>query len=772
MLQRLFNSQYLFSYLWYFIRSLTLIIISQSTYAGTGIDRIVDHDMEVSLAPATSTIQVKDHLTFAPELIAHSQLNFILHANLNVTAQGATLTKLSHISEQFKDYAGQTSIPLAEYRVKLPKDKHDFTLHYAGKLDNTLQKPRQESGRSFNQTEGLISPDGVFLARSTHWYPVFFSDELVTFSMKIQLPQPWQAVSQGEKKQLKKNDGYRWIQWRETQAQDDIYITAGKYTYYQQPVDTASSTTIAMAYLLEPDPELAQRYLDATQQYLSMYSQLLGPYPYAKFALVENFWDTGYGMPSFTLLGARIIRYPFILTSSYPHEILHNWWGNSVYIDYESGNWAEGLTVYLADHLIKQQHGEDAVYRRTTLQKYTDYVSQSRDFPLTQFTSRHSAATAAVGYGKTMMLFHMLRTQMGDNKFIQALRKLYQDYRFKTVGFTDVEKCFSDIAEYDLHGFFQQWVEKTGAPILRLDTVTTKQVTNGYSLEVDLKQIQDGNAYQLLIPYALAVLGESDAVQGIFTMTDKQQHFHLTVSSKPLSISVDPQFDVFRRLDNRELPAALSQGFGAEEGVIVLPAQADAQLKTAYKNLAENWQKTQAGKLSIVEDDKIDRLPNDKAVWLLGWQNRFRSVLTAPLASQQVTLGDDKLTFAAHNYTRKENTVVLAVRNPGNDEHSIIWLAAENEKAFPGLIRKLPHYGNYSYLAFSGDAPQNILKGQWELTSSPMTVAVTTNDDQAIAAQSKADQAVSAGIKVQLKHQPALAPLPHIQSPAQAQPAN
>ena len=142
-----------------------------------------------------------------------------------------------------------------------------------------------------------------------------------------------------------------------------------------------------------------------------MYRGLIGPYPYGKFALVENFWETGYGMPSFTLLGPQIIRFPFILTSSYPHEILHNWWGNSVFVDYETGNWCEGLTAYLADHLIQEQRGKGADYRRDTLQKYRDYVRDGRDFPLTEFRSRHSAATEAVGYGKTLMVFHMLRRQ-------------------------------------------------------------------------------------------------------------------------------------------------------------------------------------------------------------------------------------------------------------------------------------------------------------------------------------------------------------------------
>ena len=65
-----------------------------------------------------------------------------------------------------------------------------------------------------------------------------------------------------------------------------------------------------------------------------------------------------------------MIRLPFILHTSYPHEILHNWWGNSVYVDGASGNWCEGLTAYLADHLIREGQGRGAEYRLDTLKKY------------------------------------------------------------------------------------------------------------------------------------------------------------------------------------------------------------------------------------------------------------------------------------------------------------------------------------------------------------------------------------------------------------------
>ena len=84
------------------------------------------------------------------------------------------------------------------------------------------------------------------------------------------------------------------------------------------------------------------------------------------------------------------------------------------------------------------------------LQKYADFVTASRDFPLAQFTSRHSEQSEAVGYGKAMMMFHMLRRQLCDDTFMRALREFYRDYRFKVAGFADLERAFSQASGKDL----------------------------------------------------------------------------------------------------------------------------------------------------------------------------------------------------------------------------------------------------------------------------------------------------------------------------------
>ncbi len=328
-----------------------------------------------------------------------------------------------------------------------------FTLRYSGVIDHPLEAAGAEQARGFQDSPGLITSDGVVLSGNTNWYPDFGTG-LMTFDLEVALPENWDAVSQGERTlhELKKKKTT--VRWQSSEPQEEIYLVAAKFIEYDKPAGPAE----AMAFLRTPDPGLAGKYLDATASYLALYDKLIGPYPYKKFALVENFWETGFGMPSFTLLGPKIIRLPFIINTSYPHEILHNWWGNSVFPEYEKGNWSEGLTAYLADHLMKEQQGGGAEYRLNTLQKYADYVLGNRDFPLTQFRSRHSSSSEAIGYGKSLMFFHMLRLELGDDVFKQGIRGFYTNYRFRSAGFDDLRTSFEAASGKDLAQEFEQWV--------------------------------------------------------------------------------------------------------------------------------------------------------------------------------------------------------------------------------------------------------------------------------------------------------------------------
>ncbi len=367
---------------------LLMLCLFSSPLPAQDVRSLIHHELKVVLQPQQRSLTVTDRILL-PE--PAKNLTLRLHAGLK---------------PRFFSDAGNVKVDqsysddyLEGYRITLPDGATRVRVEYAGTIHHALNSSRAEQARGFRNSAGLIDPQGVFLASGSLWYPQFDGYPHLTYSMQVELPAGWSSVSQGRREQRERDPGLSRDRWTIDKPQEEIYLIAAQFTEYQRTIQLQLGAASAQVLLREPDQKLADKYLDATVSYLKMYEQLLGPYAYSKFALVENFWETGFGMPSFTLLGSRVIRLPFILNSSYPHEILHNWWGNGVYVDYASGNWSEGLTAYLADHLIKEQQGQGVKYRQQSLQKYRDYAAQGRVFALSQFKSRHSSASVEVGYG-------------------------------------------------------------------------------------------------------------------------------------------------------------------------------------------------------------------------------------------------------------------------------------------------------------------------------------------------------------------------------------
>ncbi|KAB2833854.1 MAG: peptidase M28, partial [Candidatus Dadabacteria bacterium] len=542
-------------------------------------------------------------------------VRFALHKGLSP----ASLTPDGEIEKEQAGDFGDT------YRVKLSKGKRTFTLAYKGRIFHPLEPSGKEQARGMNTTAGIISKDGAVLSGSSLWYPVF-DVPFLRFSLLVEVPAGWDAVSQGSRVLHGREKDRTVVQWESKEPQDEIFLIAARFIEYNRSTGRVN----AMAFLRSPDRDLAEKHLEATTRYIAMYEELIGPYPYSKFALVENFWETGFGMPSFTLLGPKVIRLPFIINSSFPHEILHNWWGNSVFPDYGEGNWSEGLTAYLSDHLIKEQQGSGAEYRQATLQKYADYVSTGRDFPLTAFRSRHSSPSEAVGYGKALMLFHMLRQELGDEDFIAGLRRFYDHNRFRIASFDDIRKAMEEVSGRDLGVFFKQWAERQGAPALILKKVEVRQEGDGYWLKVFLEQAQEGLPYDLRVPVAVTLEGKEEAHQAVITMEARDVEFSLFLPDRPLRVDIDPSFDLFRRLLREEAPAAISQALGSHEMLVILPSGSEKRLLDAYRTLADTLAGSGPERVVVKTDDEIDAIPSDRAVTVLGWENRlYKTVMDA-----------------------------------------------------------------------------------------------------------------------------------------------
>jgi aminopeptidase N len=662
---------------------------------------VVHHELRVVLQPEQGRLEVRDVLHLPDDW--SGALDFVLHAGLDPQVEG---------TEARLDARGplRRAPHLEAFRLH-PTGERSIALRYAGVIEHPV----------FPGGIPPISSAGVHLDGASYWYPTF-GPELVSLEVEVTLPPGWRSVSQGARTDQREDAEGVTERWEEGQPQQDVQLVAGPFHEY---LDESGPVT-AMAFLRSHDPALAKRYLDATHEYIALYEELIGSYPYAKFALVEHFWESGLGFPSFTLLGSRVIRLPFILYTSYPHEILHNWWGNGVYIDYASGNWGEGLTTYLSDHLMRERRGEGAEHRRAALLRYTNFVTEQRDFPLTEFRARHTEVAQAVGYDKTLMFFHMLRLRLGDERFLAGLQELYRTHRFAHATFTDVRRALETAGGEDLRLEFEQWVERAGAPFLSAGHAEALADGDGYRLRLQLEQTQRGRAYALRVPLAVQLEGEDAPWEAVLSMDAKRKTAELELPARPWRVYVDPRFDIMRRLDRREIPPALSQLFGAERALVVLPAEAPQERRAAYRAVADGLGVT--GSVELRWDSELEHLPEDRTVWLLGWENRFRPVLEEQLAGQDVSLEESGARIDGQELRRDEHGVVVVARHPQDLDLAVGWLAFDRLEGLPDLVRKVRRYGGLSYLGFVGDEADNVLQGRWPVIDSPLWLEVKQPD--------------------------------------------
>jgi hypothetical protein len=677
------------------------------------------HDVQATLVPERELLLVEDEVTLSPALRARlgDTVVFSLHAGLSPerVGPGPPLARAERgPTSKALDDAGEDAarVPVEHFAVTLAPGERRFTVRYGGRVFHPVEDRGEEYARKSSYSPGLVSKEGAVLSGATHWLP-FLGADLVSFTLEARVPAGWDVVSQGARTRHERDEAGRLVRWECPEPQDEVFLVAGTFVERSR----SAGRVLVQTFLRSDDPALADGYLAAGAEYLSMYEGLLGPYPYAKFALVENFWETGYGMPSFTLLGPTVIRLPFILHSSYPHEILHSWWGNGVFIDVSRGNWAEGLTAYLADHLVQEQRGRGADYRRTALQRYADYVAEHQDLAVREFRARHGSVTQAVGYDKVLMLFHMLRGRMGDERFVAALRRFYAEHRFREASFSDLGSAMSAAAGEDLAPFLAQWIDRPGAPAIRLESAEVVARGGSRALELTLAQTQAGEPYVVEVPVHLTLPSSPQALRRTVRLAERRQRFTLPLDEAPARVDVDPEYDVFRRVDPSELPPALSGAFGAARRVIVLPSAAPPGLRAAYAALADAWK---AAGTEIVTDADLAGFPPGKAVWVLGWENRLRGAVADALSAYGAALGAGELRAGKTVLSRPAHTVVVAVRSPADPAQVVAFVGTDRAGALPGLGRKLPHYGRYGLLGFEGDEPANVAKETWPVLASPM----------------------------------------------------
>jgi len=541
------------------------------------------------------------------------------------------------------------------------------------RYEGTFKGGSPEGDRNYGVVSSTIDERGISLTGT--WYPQ--PEGLARWNLTAQLPAGYEAISEAEAIAREKKDGGILFTFDFPHPVDGLSLVAtDRYEITRERYGTIE----LFAYFFKEDRDLARTYLQYAKNYMEQYEKLLAPYPYKRFSIVENFLPTGYSMPAFTLLGQDVVRLPFIVETSLGHEILHQWFGNSVYVDYDSGNWCEGLTTYLADHRYEEQKGKGAEYRKQLLVNYAAYVNEKNETTLREFRSRTDLASRSIGYGKAAMVFHMLRTLTGDERFFASLKQLIESNQFRAASWDDIKTIFEKQSGKDLSAFFKQWLDGKGLPEVRVEKASVLRKSGKYEITIDV--VRKNSAIPLELPVTVSYLRSGEKKDKMVLDADKKS-ISLLVDDEPATATIDGEYDLARKPTSDEMPPVIARLLGDDAPVIV-----------ATEAGINHYQAVLIGFAGKV-DGQTDKKGKD------GTGKSFTDAVLK--ASNLVVLGADnpllgRLFGATAAPTAGFSLEIL--KNPWNPEKVVgIFHAASAEEA-DAAFPKISHYGKYSSLAF------------------------------------------------------------------------
>jgi hypothetical protein len=367
--------------------------------------------------------------------------------------------------------------------------------------------------------------------------------------------------------------------------------------------------------------------------------------------------------------------------------VLHNWWGNGVLVDYARGNWAEGLTTFMADYAYKEAESAEAA-RDTRLGWLRDLaaVPAAEQRPLASFRSRTHGADAVVGYGKSAMLFFMLRDAVGEEAFARGIQRFWQEKRFAVASWDELRAAFEHASGRRLGPFFEQWLRRAGAPSIRISSV--KAVNGG---EVELQFEQSRPAYSLRLPLQFSFANGSEETRWVDLEREKQA-VRMQLGATPREVRLDPQLRIYRLLERAELPPILRQWIVARSPAVLFAGRSKAAAVLAERLLESPYR----------EVERSDREP----LLIIGLHRDVDAALSRLGLPPRPALLAGK--GSAQVWTVSGSATPVAV------------ISASDDAALDALARPLPHYGAQSYLAFDG--ARAIERGTWPPASPAVAV--------------------------------------------------
>jgi hypothetical protein len=254
------------------------------------------------------------------------------------------------------------------------------------------------------------------------------------------------------------------------------------------PVDPSPLQPFVRVYSIGKWANNASTMLEQTKKILGFHATRYGSYPWSGLNVIQNAKDFGGGYAP--LSGIFMARNMFgaskgswgwtAMNELLAHEVAHQWWGN-LSRPKQSGDvsLSEALAefsscLYTEKSLDSRQQivGDNLSYLYT--------VPAEQDVPLAAQHVTSSPKYVPIVYHKGAVVFDMLRIELGEQVFVDALAQYSKKFARDYVEIEDMFDVLEAVSGRKLGWYFQQWFKSKGAIHVQITGRVEKNKEGGW----------------------------------------------------------------------------------------------------------------------------------------------------------------------------------------------------------------------------------------------------------------------------------------------------
>ncbi len=528
--------------------------------------RATDYQVEVLLHPDDQTISGQAKVEFIAQQPARSVV-VELHQDLRIESiLGPAGKPLSF--ERDNNYPLILTVGLSD--VVAPGKTVSLTFNYTGPLSNEEDSPTR--GVRF----ASVDKTGAYLLLPARWFPLTnYPTNRYTGTFKITVPDNFAVVGTGKADPPNLMPGIG--KGAPGQASYVFHCAhaapVGTFVAGNLQLSPIQSEGFNVSVFTPPtQANTANAYATSLAHIFSYYSDAFGPLEMKEddaaltIAQMPDGTVSGFAAPGLMLISARQwgTKANDRLLSQLAAE---QWWGDRVLPASASDVWlTDGLSRYAEAMYAEQADGAAGLHKALEdfavgALMYEDTAPISQAARLQTFSNEYRSVVADKG----ALVFHMLRTELGDDGFTALLREFYKKYEGKNANLNDFEKIAMTKVPPPVKGqppvnlvsFFSQWLNSTGVPEFKLEYIVYR-TKKGF--KVVGKIHQDLDTFRMPIEIRIDTEGNPEIKKILVTGTTQPFEVDTFGRPKPNGIVIDPNNNLLKSSARLRVRAMIARG--------------------------------------------------------------------------------------------------------------------------------------------------------------------------------------------------------------------